>query len=141
MAKKNVRATKAASAATPKALKKKSAAKARAAAAAAERATAAAAAKKPHPLLDGGPGRFRVLPGTLGWATGTKVEGKLASATRLTLSPLAVSGSYIGVDRVFPLDEHALMMLEVAAVWRATHATSMRAAYAAWDKSRPKAST
>lgn len=96
------------------------------------KAKAAATEKKPHPIKDGPAARFRVLPGTPGHMTGSKVEGKISSATEVELS----SGEKISTSNLFPLDEWGLMMMEVAAVWRATPSLTLRTAHAAWKRGR-----
>lgn len=94
------------------------------------KAKTTAALKKPYPLKDGSLARFRVLAGATGRLTGSKVDAELESSTTVLLS----DGSVLEIAKLFPLDERALMLAEVAAVWRASPSLSMRDAYASWKK-------
>ncbi len=103
------------------------------AAAAKEKAQSTAASKKTFPLKDGSLARFRVLQGVAGRLTGSKVDAVLESAT----SVLLADGSAMELAKLFPLDERALVIAEVAAVWRASPELSMREAYQSWKKDAP----
>jgi hypothetical protein len=98
--------------------------------AAKSKAKTTAALKKPYPLKDGSVARFRVLAGSEGRLTGSKVDAVLESSTSVTLT----DGSVVEIAKLFPLDERALMLMEVAAVWRAVPSLSMRDAYQSWKK-------
>lgn len=95
-----------------------------------------AAVKPKPPGVDTYVGRFRIARTTAGRLTGSKVEAKISDER--TLAPIDGPASLPSVS-VFPLDDRALEMLEVLAVWRAQGST-LAAAEKIWRSSREPAS-
>lgn len=86
-------------------------------------------AKRVDPLAAAG--RYRVQLAGLGWQVGSKVEGVLSSAVSVRVGDVDVR-----LDALFPLDERALVALEIAAVWRTDPDQTRRAAATRWQRGR-----
>ncbi len=92
-----------------------------------------AAVKPKPPSVDTFVGRFRVSKPTEGRLTGSKVDARIQGDR--SLAPLDAS-SMLSVYSVFPLDDRAVEMIEVCAVWRALGGT-LAEAEKAWRAGRP----